>query len=478
MSRGSLGETSMVFGGDDRPFQQAATRVERGMRDISEQMKLGGDGVERLVVKYGMLSIANTAAKSLGRAIEDMTDKVRSGEASFADLFDQAARGIPLVGGFYEMAKALAQVALDGNSSAEAIKRQTAEIEKQIDLVAKLINSHGKLGQAQRDQAKAVAVGLAGQNFGAAARAVFGTEEDSQATAARVRQQVRDGFKAQFDAIDKLKRENDLKIQNQLTGPAEGGDFFFDEGKLQDARKNAAKIEEMATQLRRDVSAAEDAALAKIGNGAFVQLAKLAGGEVTKGFDTAGAALERFIKNVPVANQVTERLVENFNKLAQSRSGNIGQFLGEQGTLKFDAGRGAISPDVFKALSDKSFFDQAARSVGSILQQYAPIAETIARLVDSNLGASGFANRLAAQLGSLVPGSIDFTPKKFQSSTLGLTDLGRRIQEGAASGGGGSPEAKKLDGIEKAAQAQLAAEREGNRILNKILNKNTAAVVK
>jgi hypothetical protein len=40
---------------------------------------------------------------------------------------------------------------------------------------------------------------------------------------------------------------------------------------------------------------------------------------------------------------------------------------------------------------------------------------------------------LGAQLGSIVPGRIDTSPNLFKSSTLGLTDLGKRIQEGAAS---------------------------------------------
>jgi hypothetical protein len=468
MADSTLGRGVMEFGGDDRQFQQAADRVVQGMRGISQQMKETGDGVEGLVIKYGRLSIANTAAKSLGRAIEEMSDKVRSGEASFVDLFDKAAKGIPLVGGFYDLGKSLAQLAVDGDASAESMKRQSAELEKQIDLIQKLIDSHAKLSQEQRDRDRKVAVGLAGQNFGAAASALFGNREGTEATAAQVRQQVRERFQAQFEALDKLKRENDLKLQQQQFTLIEGGDAFADDTKLADAQKNAAKLEEMAAQLRRDVTTAEDAALAKIGGGAFVQLGKLAGGEVAKGFDMAGTALQQFIKNIPVANQLTERLAENFNKLAQSHAGNIGQFVNERGALAFDKGRGAISPDLFQKLSDKSFFDQAARSVGSILQQYAPITETIGRLVDSNFGLSNFASKAAAAVGSVFPGKIDAasTAHEFRSSTVGLTDLGRRIQEGAASSGGQQATEKYLPTIDQSLKDAAKA-------LNKLLGLGT-----
>jgi hypothetical protein len=182
----------------------------------------------------------------------------------------------------------------------------------------------------------------------------------------------------------------------------------------------------------------------------------------------AGTALQQFIKNIPVANQLTERLAENFNKLAQSHAGNIGQFVNERGALAFDKGRGAISPDLFQKLSDKSFFDQAARSVGSILQQYAPITETIGRLVDSNFGLSNFASKAAAAVGSVFPGKIDAasTAHEFRSSTVGLTDLGRRIQEGAASSGGQQATEKYLPTIDQSLKDAAKA-------LNKLLGLGT-----
>jgi hypothetical protein len=464
----SLGEATLVFSADDRPFQQAASRVDRDMRNLADRMGTTGDGVEGMILKFGKLSLASTAAKHVGQALEEMTVKFRTGQASVGELVSEMAKGIPVLGGFVEGLLGVAEAITGDKAALEQLKLQTAEIEKQIELVAKLTKTHEDLGQTKRNQQRDVAIGLAGQNLPAAAAAIFGIGGDPEATANHIRQQVRAQFAARFKAIDDEKTALGEKIRHSGETLLEGG--HFDPEAQATFQRQFDEAEKRADQLRRDVTAAEDAALAKIGNGAFVQLGKLAGGDVAKGFDKAGAALQQFIKNIPVASRLTERLVETFNKLAQSHAGNIGQFLNERGALAFDKGRGAISPDLFQKLSDKSFFDQAARSVGSILQQYAPIAETIARLVDSNFGLSNFASKAAAAVGSVFPERINTReprearePAPFRASLVSLEDLGRRIQEGA-----GSDSGQTAEGIKKAVEASLVEQRRQTELLKKL----------
>jgi hypothetical protein len=373
----SLGSAVMSFGGDDRAFQQAAFRVERSM-----------------------LSLANTAARSLGNALEQMSAKVRAGEASFAEMFEQAAKGIPLVGGFYELGAALADVAVGGKAATEAIKQQTAALEAHIALVSKVAEAHQKLAQHQRDEAKNLALGLAGKNFGANVSAIFGDADASRATEAQVRQQARDKFKPAFDELEKLQRENDLILQKQSLTIAEGGEFT-DKSRLRDAEKNARVLAERGEQLRRDSGAAENEAANRLGGKAFSQVLNLTGGEFVKGFDAATEAVKRFFKTT--------------------------------------AG---------------STFDQAVSSVGSQLKQYLVIADLITRITDSNLGISNFARNAASAIGGVFPGRIHTAPvAPFQARFEGLEQLGRRIQESAGSGGFDANQAKLLKASERTAEA-------------------------
>lgn len=484
MSAGNLGSAVMTFGGDDTQFQQVATRVEQAMKVVSARMREASSvideawgsaakstekasgGLEGMVIKFGKLSLASTAAKHVGTALEDMSTKIRAGQASVSDLVDEVVKGIPIVGGFWEGVKGVTEFVRGEKAATELLKIQTAEMTKHLALLDRIFEAHEKVAQAQRDQAKGVAVGLAGKNVPATAAAILGSDEDAEKNADRIRKQVRDSYKSLFEEIDKQKTDLAVKLQFMTIDPLSGGDMFTDAGTIKALRKQFDDLEKESARLRKEATDKENAELTKAGQKVFVQLGGLAGGEVAKGLDTASASLKRFYDGIPVASRMTEQLIASLEKLSQSHAGNIGQFIKEMGALNFDRGRGAISSEVFDKLSNKSFFDQAARSVGSILQQYAPIVETITRLIDSATGASNFATRAADAIGGIFPGKVDQTPPRFISHFEGLEESGRRIQAAAASGPRGkTPEETLLQGIQKAAEKTAAATAEAAKLL-------------
>src|SRR4051812_37460863 len=115
MSSGSfsLGSGVMSFGGDDAQFQRVADRVERAMKGVADKMRdatavidqawsgagksidKASEKTEGLLIKFGKLSLAATAAKHVGQAFEEMSVKIATGKANLADLIDEAVKGIP-----------------------------------------------------------------------------------------------------------------------------------------------------------------------------------------------------------------------------------------------------------------------------------------------------------------------------------------------------------------------------------------------
>jgi hypothetical protein len=414
---GRLGSFTFEFLGVDVGFQQASSKVLQAMRHI-------------------------------GQTAEEMSSKLRLGTASTQDLFEEIVKGIPGIGEIFTFGRGIRELVTGEKAYVEVLKQQNEEQLKRIDLTNKATDAHQKLQQELRTQAQGVERGRAGSNFGAAFGAILGNEDDTKANADRVRRTIRETFKAQLDEIEKQKGELADKIRNTeqpdtfLFGKA--SPFKVDQGKVNDLRTQFKALEKVADQLRKDIGGKEDFELIKGGNKAFVDLGKIVGGQVVKGFDAAAGAVQRYLSKAPELDAFTKSLIAHNDALESARGGGIGQFNLEQAGLKEASKQGLIGTDVLNKLTDKSKFDQVARSVGSIVQQYAPIVEMIGRLIDSNFGISGFAQRATSAITGVFPGRIDTsTSHDFKSTTLGLSDLGRRIQEGAASGNKGAAATEK-----------------------------------
>jgi hypothetical protein len=449
---GRLGSFTFEFLGVDVGFQQVSAKVLQGMRHV-------------------------------GTVAEEMSTKLRLGTASTADLFEQLAKGVPGIGEIVTFGRGIRELATGENAYVEVLKQQNAEQEKRIGLINKVADAIRAVNAQtrQREQGDADRLLSLHPSVTSSAANIF---SGGEANAEDIRKNVREKFQTAFDEVAKQQREIADKMRHLVEDnetarksgnlfPAAGFGVLSPEQvekQVSEMRKQADALGKESARLREAAGGAENEALIKNGRAAFTQLATIVGKNVVGAYDAARASVERFLGFIPQTTAATSKLAASFDALAQSHAGNIKQFQTEQANLGIDLASGAIGKDLFSKLSDKSFFDQAARSVGSILQQYAPIVETITRLVDSNLGISGFAQRIGAQLGSLIPGRIDNNPQLFKSSTLGVTDLARRIQEGAASEHKETSSDKYLPTIDKSLKDAAAA-------LNKLLGIKGGAVV-
>lgn len=495
MGRFGLGEGVMGFGGDDRDFQKVADGVERRMKQVAstftsfqfshpgfdavtkglDDVQAGAERASQGLLRLGRTYYFTRAAdglRDMAQAAEKFTVEIAKGNASVGDLIEAMAKKIPFgLGAIVEAGRDIHGF-LTGDTVAIAdAQASAAATEKRIDFQKRMAQAIREVGRAGEDAQQKLNFTIDKSPFITSVETFLKTGE-----------RAAEDLKTKLAVNEKLFKEaNDEKIElgkhitntiESLKSPqafAGGGTPVFqappvdpeDDPTVKNLRKRAGEVEKQANALRESIgqiNAILNPETGTAGRPTFTAIFNLIGTEAERGLGQARAAIDRFIGRIPELTKATQRLVASFEASQQARAGNIGQFIGEQNSLGGDFARGLLNPDLFRQLTDKSKWDQVARSIGSIFQQYAPIVETIARLTDSNFGG-GFRSIFGAlgQVPGLFPGSVA-QPKDFRSSFVGLTELGKNIQAAAASEG--SKKDPVQDGILQAVSASLTVQKD------------------
>jgi hypothetical protein len=466
MSRSNLGEAVMTFSGDDRPFQQAADRVERAMRGVAGFMgeatrsiedgfrSLGSniDNVGDSVIKFGSFFRARVLVNGLeemAKAAAEFRKEIDLGHASLQDMFRGVVDKIPIVGQFAQAGRAIREAVTGDDAAVAVMKQATEEQNSRLELTNRIILAVRTLRREEEETRRKLDA-HPGDTFTTLVGQVTGR---GASASAKAKQDADTAHAAEFAAIDKEKTGIAEKIRlaqeaifkrTQATGSVGEGDIRnVTSTEIKGLQAQFAAIEKRSNELRAQIDATVNTAKEKIGHETFTDIGRLLGGEFAKSLQHGTAALKEWYHNLTEIDPVTKHMADNFAASLQRMAGNIGTFRGQMAALTEDLKNNQIGADLFDKLSQKATFDQLARSIGSMFDQFAPITETVGRLIDSNIGGP-FRKIFGAlgQVGEMFTGKMNLKEPKelkvpeFRAQLVGLEQLHDRIQAAAASGGG------------------------------------------
>jgi hypothetical protein len=520
--RFNAGEAGITFTGDDKGLQDTTARVEKTMAQVAAQMKKQaieievaiakarasaeglGEGVEKSMRKaaasfrrdakafedsaklagesvdgfinnvrqYTLLSLFANGAAAMGKAVSEMSAKIREGKASTGDLVEKIAEGVPILGKFVEAGRGIREAITGEQAYTEVLKEQTAQQEKRIELIKGYSDAIKKLGREQEDlqtrlnrrPGDSAFAAAAGFDITGASRAAT----DAAGTVGDPFQDQLKKFKDEREALGKqlieLQRDQGKTFFRGFI-PASagvGGDLEADtKGASLVAAKKAEiqRISDLQANLEKQIKKTEELARATIGRGVLTQLGQLVGGEFVKGFDAAGAAIERYIARIRPLNAATESALALFRDKAPA---SFSKFNADTTAFSGDLAKGNISQGQFNQLQLKANLDEVAGIVSETAEKLKTAFIPLIQLGDSYLGAPiaqtvQFFKKAATEFQGIFPGSIatpNATPA-FRASFEGLTGFGNRIQAGAGSESGTDIAKRQLKQQEDIAKAVI-----------------------
>jgi hypothetical protein len=423
----------MSFGGDDTEFQKVATRVETRMKGI-------GGGLD-FAINMSFLTRIAQGLGNMGKAAEEMSTKVRLGKADLGDLFEEVAKGVPIIGRFVEAGRGIRELISGEKAYTEVLKQQTEAQNERIKAVNDWIEAMKKLGRRSEDQNRDLAPPGFGKDFSGLAAGVARQTED-------LPEQLKKEFEKQLaelaeqrkgltKKLDALKKAN---VPVVVTGGDSPGSEVIDPGlgpQIGEVQKGIDKLDEMSRALENAKEKAKDLGKQVIAKGAFNSFGDLIGETFVKGLKSAASAIDQFIPKLPKLASATQQAVDEMG-------GKFAELQKQFAAFQADFGKGLISQRTL----DKINFNALNKSFGADFWKAAGQAVSngfgnFQAAVDPKIGntISNVRERMNNILRTFGIGPSFNIPKEsgkdlpvFRSSTIGLSDLGRNIQTATLGG--------------------------------------------
>lgn len=386
MSSGDFsgGSASFLFTGDDKDFQRVADAVEKRMGKVATsfdfspvqaQFKQVGDEIERTserVVRFGLrlgiLGRISSGLGQMGRAAQEMSAKFRLGEESAGALFEKLAGDIPVIGGFIQFGRGLREIITGENSYTQVVLAQAKAQDDRREAVERYLTVQKQLVRQTEDLTK----NLTGKPGVVSDITGFFTGGAREAEDLKSKTQER--FNKQFDDIAEERKRLGEKLRaleesNHPTAVSagEGGASFLpvDPGipkAIEAAQRSLKVLDDQAARLRGQIEQFEELTREKIGRTVVTEILQKLGGEFTKGFQTAGVAIDGYLRKIDRLSSDTTKALD---AITPKQSG-FSQLLDTLLRFQSELGRGLINPDQFRALSFTAVFDFAGKQADAV----------------------------------------------------------------------------------------------------------------